>query len=118
MNEKEVIAVVRDLLFAAKINSAAAQAGASVRLAKTLDAALSLARVSRPVCVLVDLHLPDEVPWRLAQAFRDDAELRDIPLVGFFSHVQTNLREQAQAAGYAQIWPRSSFFKRWPAILR
>ncbi|MBV9211197.1 MAG: hypothetical protein JOZ52_11235, partial [Acidobacteria bacterium] len=44
-------------------------------------------------------------------------ETKTIPLVGFFSHVQTELQRRGAQAGYDRILPRSAFSKNLPQIL-
>ena len=115
--KKQIIALVNDMIFAAKIRGTAEALGVEVRFAKTPAAVLAQAREARPALLIVDLHAADDAPWTLAEACKNDAELQGVPLAGFFSHVQISLKQQAQAAGYDQIWPRSAFFKRLPQIL-
>ena len=114
----KVIAAVDDLIFAAKIKGTAAGTGAEARFAKSLAAVLTQARADKPDLILVDLHAKQCEPFALAVALKSDETCRDITLIGFFSHVQTELMRQAQAAGYDQVMPRSAFTKRLPELLR
>ena len=118
MTQPNILAAAADLFFAAKIKGAADGVGVSVRFAKSCAGALAQARAEKPSLVLIDLHATQCEPLALAEAFKSDAELRDIPLLGFFSHVQTALMHQARAAGYDQVLPRSAFVKRLPEILQ
>jgi len=43
---------------------------------------------------------------------------KDVRVVGFLSHVQTQLAAQAQAAGCNEVLPRSSFTQNLAAILQ
>jgi len=40
-----------------------------------------------------------------------------VPVVGFFSHVQTELQRRAEEAGFDHVLTRSAFTKRLPEIL-
>jgi hypothetical protein len=42
---------------------------------------------------------------------------KEVRVVGFLSHVQTELAAQAQAAGCNEVLPRSSFTQNLAAIL-
>jgi len=42
---------------------------------------------------------------------------KDVRVVGFLSHVQRELAEQARAAGCDEVMPRSSFTQNLAAIL-
>lgn len=117
MEQKQIIAMVSDMIFAAKIRGTAEALGVTVHFAKTPTAVLTQAQAVRPALIVADLHAGDGAPWALAEACKADAELSSVPLAGFFSHVQIALKQQAQTAGYDQIWPRSAFFKRLPQIL-
>jgi len=53
----------------------------------------------------------------LARTLKGDDATRDIPLIGFFSHVQTDLQRAAEDAGFDRVMPRSLFTKNLAAIL-
>ncbi len=115
---KKVLAAVDDLIFAAKIKATGQATGAELRFAKSLAAAIAQAEEDAPDCVLVDLHSEKCEPLALARAFKSSDRLKNVWLIGFFSHVQTALMREAQAAGYDDVLPRSAFTKRLPEILQ
>jgi CheY-like chemotaxis protein len=53
----------------------------------------------------------------LAKTLKEDAETRDIPLIGFFSHVQADLQRAAEEAGFDRVISRFVFTKNLPQIL-
>ena len=55
---------------------------------------------------------------KLAGQLKQDDQLRSIRLVGFFSHVETELQVAAEKAGFDQVLPRSAFTNRLPQILK
>lgn len=114
---KPVIAAVDDLFFAAKIRAAAEPHGVEVRLCRTLPVIIAAAREMDAALIIVDLHANQFDPLALAQALRADSGLGGIKLLGFFSHVQTTVMQQAKEAGYDVVLPRSAFVKQLPAIL-
>jgi len=71
----------------------------------------------KPQLILVDLHNQKLDPVVLAKDLKADEQLREVPLVGFFSHVQTELQRKALAAGFDQVLPRSVFSRDLPNIL-
>ncbi|HEX8653154.1 MAG TPA: hypothetical protein VF708_20215 [Pyrinomonadaceae bacterium] len=113
-----VLAAVDDMFFASKIRGCAEQLGVDVRFMRTAEAALESARRERPSLVIVDLHWQRGDPFALAEALKADEHLRDVPLVGFFSHVQTALQRRAEQTVYDRVMPRSAFTKQLPEILR
>ena len=114
---KSVIAVVDDLFFASKIRGTAEELGVSARFARSVELMLEAAHRDRPSLIICDLHSQKVDPMELARHLKADEELRSIPLVGFFSHVQSELQRQAEAAGFDQVMPRSAFAKNLGEIL-
>ncbi|HXG65442.1 MAG TPA: hypothetical protein VNO70_10055, partial [Blastocatellia bacterium] len=43
--------------------------------------------------------------------------LRDVPIIGFLSHVQVDLKRQAEMAGCDYVIPRSLFSQALPQIV-
>lgn len=114
---KLVFAAVDDMFFASKIRGTAEHLGVRVRFVRSADEALAAAHVEEPALILADLHSQKCDPFLLAEALKADDNLRAVPLVGFFSHVQTELQRRAKQAGYDRVMPRSAFTKQLPEIL-
>lgn len=112
---RRVIALVDDMIFAAKIRGTAEALGIELRLARSADAVLKLASEQGASLIIADLHARD--PFTLAEKLKADERLRAIPLLGFFSHVHTALQQQATQAGFDRVLPRSAFSKNLPQIL-
>jgi len=114
---RTVIAVVDDLFFASKIRGTAEQLGVAVKFARTAEALAEAARRDLPSLIICDLHSQRVDPNELAKQLKADDQLRSIPLLGFFSHVQTELQREAEQAGFDQVLPRSAFTKHLSEIL-
>jgi CheY-like chemotaxis protein len=112
-----VIAAVDDMFFASKIRAVAESLGVRVHFARSAAEAITAARGEAPSLVLADLHSQRCEPFSLAEQFKADEALRRVPLVGFFSHVQTELKQRAEQSGYDRVLPRSAFTKNLPEIL-
>ena len=112
-----VIAAVDDMFFASKIRAVAEHLGVQVRFARSADELLECARQDEPSLIIADLHAQRCDPFNLAEQLKADDRLRDVPLLGFFSHVQTALQHRAEQAGYDRVMPRSAFTKHLPEIL-
>lgn len=115
MSERVVLVVVPDLFFATRIASTAKQLGVALREVDT-GHALEVCRDATPDVAILDLHGPGD-PLALARALKADPDTRAIPLVGFYSHVDQALRENALAAGIDHVLPRSAFTVKLPEIL-
>jgi CheY-like chemotaxis protein len=100
---------VDDIFFASKIRAAAESLGVEFDSARTVVSAIDKAKANVPGVVIADLHSQRCDPFALAQALKADPVLRDVPLVGFFSHVQMELRDRALAAGFDRVLARSTF---------
>ena len=104
-----VIAVVDDLFFASKIRGTGEQVGVTVRFVRSADALAEAARRDQPSLIICDLHSQKIDPNELAKQLKADEQLSSIPLLGFFSHVQVELKKQAEQAGFDRVLPRSAF---------
>lgn len=113
-----VMAAVDDMFFASKIRATADALEIDVRYVKTPDAAMDLARTELPSLIIADLHSVKCDPLGLAERLKADKDLRTVPLIGFFSHVDVELRRRADSVGYDVVLPRSVFSNRLPEILR
>jgi DNA-binding NarL/FixJ family response regulator len=108
-----IIAVVDDMFFAAKIRAVAEAVDVEISFPRNLEAVVQKVRESKPRLVIVDLHNQKIDATALANELKSD----DVRLLGFFSHVQTELQRNALAAGFDQVIPRSVFARDLAEIL-
>jgi CheY-like chemotaxis protein len=108
-----VVALMDDLFFQMKLAETAKHLGVEVKVAANGDALLQLMEPV-PKLVIVDLNARSQ-PLQAIQKLRQTN--RDIRVVAFLSHVQTQLAAQAQAAGCDEVLTRSSFTQNLLAIL-
>ncbi len=115
--QKPIIAVcVEDLMFRSKIEATAKQIGIDCILIKGDQAALpELAH--RVALVILDLNHKrlDALAW--LRRFKGDAAMAGIPVLGFLSHVQTDLKRQAVEERCDMVMPRSVFSAQLPQLL-
>ena len=109
-----VLALVDDLFFQAKIVETARHLGIDLRICTTADALLAEISKATPNLVVLDLNSRNQPLEAIA---RMQVTAPDVPLVAFLSHVQTELAAQAQAAGCREVMPRSKFTKDLATIL-
>jgi CheY-like chemotaxis protein len=109
----KVVALMDDLFFQMKLAETAKQLGVEVKVAANGDALLGLME-RQPKLVIVDLNAKSQ-PLRAIEKLRQTS--KDIRVVGFLSHLQTDLAAQAHAAGCDEVLPRSSFTQNLAAIL-
>lgn len=109
--EKDRVAVlVDDMFFAAKINSAAEACGRKIERVKSREQ-LEALRTDPPSLVIIDMNSDRLDPIEAIRYLKTQAELNAVPIVGFVSHVQTDLIRSAQTAGCDYVLPRSAFTK-------
>lgn len=114
---RTVVAAVEDMLFVSKIRETAKAVGMIANFPRSADALLDSIGEDRPNLIVVDLHSLRFNAIELAGELKSNESLKTIPLLGFFSHVQTDLQRQAIEAGYDQVIPRSVFFRDLASIL-
>jgi CheY-like chemotaxis protein len=112
-----IIAVVDDMIFISKIRAAAETLNVAIRFVRNSEALFAAVRESAPALIIVDLHSQKVNPLAMAKTLKTDAALQNIPLLGFYSHVETELRQQAEAAGFDRLMPRSAFSANLAQIL-
>lgn len=114
---RNILAAVDDMFFAAKIRATAEALGVSIKFHRRLDSLVSAAAEQLPDLILCDLHNEKLNPIELARELKSKEGLQGIQLLGFFSHVQTDLQRAALEAGYDQVIPRSVFSRDLATIL-
>jgi len=112
-----ILAIVDDMFFASKIRATAEAVGSEVSFPRSMDKLLEKAREVKPDLIVVDLHNTKLDPVALATELKSNEDLRAVKLLGFFSHVHTDLQRNALAAGYDQVIPRSVFARDLGQIL-
>jgi CheY-like chemotaxis protein len=115
---RNIIAAVDDMFFAAKIRATAEALGVSIKFYRQLDGLVAAAGEQSPDLIVVDLHNEKLDPIGLGRELKSNESLKSIPLLGFFSHVQTDLQRAALEAGYDQVIPRSVFSRDLGKILQ
>lgn len=115
--KKKVLAIVSDMMFTVKIDAAAKQTYLEILYPKTKEEALRLGK-EKPALVIVDLNNNSMDPIALIDAFKSDKALESIKILAFYSHVQTELRQQAIDVSCDDVIARSAFSMNLPQILK
>jgi DNA-binding NarL/FixJ family response regulator len=114
-----LLAVVDDVFFSARIRETARQVGASVEVvgaaqfARELEKRLEAGSIG---AVIVDLEAPSAVD--LISTLKSDARTSGLHVVGFASHVASHLIQAAREAGCDQVLARSAFTRQLAGLLR
>ena len=116
-SSRKVLAVLEDLFFTVKINEAAKHAGLPVTFVKSEKDAIDQA-AGLPAVIVLDLNCTCVDPLRLIRNLKSDPDLNRISLIGYVSHVQGELKQQAQEAGANIVMARSAFSQNLKQILK
>lgn len=108
-----ILAIVEDLMFRSKLEAAATSLQAPLTVSR--DASPALQPGSHWSRVLIDLNLSGD-PLGMVRAVR--AAHPDVPILGYYSHIQHALQQQALEAGCTQALPRSAFVQQLPELLK
>jgi CheY-like chemotaxis protein len=100
-----VAALIPDLLFGSRVQAALEAAGHEVDL--ITGAVEAWDEVGGIDLLVVDLTSSDVDGVELFETLAGGGELHAVRTLGFFAHVQPEVRERALAAGFDQVVPRS-----------
>ena len=114
---KRVLAVLTDLFFTVKLADAAKRSGLAIEFVKDSAEVLAKAR-QNPALIIFDLNYAAVEPLTLISKLKGDAETKSISLLGYVSHVQGELKQQAQEAGCNMVLARSAFSQNIPQIFK
>jgi PleD family two-component response regulator len=114
---KRVLAVVNDLFFSAKLSETAKRSGLALEFVKEGKEVMDKAG-EKPSLIIFDLNFEAVQPLDLIAQLKAKPETRSISLIGYLSHIQAELKQQAQAAGCDMVMARSAFSQNMPQIFK
>lgn len=112
-----ILAAVNDLFFVGKITAAAQRTGVPVEFVRSEPELLQKTE-SPPAMLLLDLNDARLNPVSLVARLKADPLRKDVRVIGFLSHVQTDLIRAADQAGCDLVLPRSVFSQQLDDLLR
>jgi hypothetical protein len=111
--EKKIVARVEDLMFRAKIEAAARNLNVPVHFvekAEELDSACK----SQPAAAFVELT---SATLSAISRLKKSSAGKDVPVIGFLSHVDTKLAAESTAQGVDRVLSRSAFSESLPELI-
>jgi PleD family two-component response regulator len=112
-----IVALVDDLMFRSRIQTAAKGVGADVRFVTSADAAVRLIHDHAPAFVIADLNATRLAPLSVVAEVKADPSLAATIIVGFVSHVDVATVDAAREAGVDEVMARSAFVLKLPELL-
>ncbi|HLD12875.1 MAG TPA: hypothetical protein VJB87_04755 [Candidatus Nanoarchaeia archaeon] len=116
MPKKLILAAVADFHFSTKIHELARGLGKEVFFLRTPTEVFRPFTVT-PELIIVDLNNTKVDALSLITRIKRDPKLSSIPMVGYLSHVQVQLKQQAEQAGCNRVVPRTHFAERMKSYL-
>jgi CheY-like chemotaxis protein len=114
---RPVVALTADLLFAARVRSAAEAVGCPLQLARSAAQLIRFVEELAPRLVIVDLDLRGSDPIVLIHDLKKTAETGHLSVLAYGAHVNEEKLEQARAAGADRVMPRGMFARQLATIL-
>ena len=111
----QVLALIDDLFFQAKLAETAKHVGVELRTCTTADALMAEIAREKPKLVVVDLNARQD-PLAAVERLRDSPQAISL-ILGFLSHGQVDLAQRARQAGCHDVMPRSKFTQQLATIL-
>ena len=112
-----VLAILDDLIFMSKIKAAATHLGVPLTVARSSQGALESMRAQMPELVIFDLNNPRTDPLGMIATMKADPALKEVPIVGFAGHTESELMLAARQAGAGEVLTRGAFNQLLPEIL-
>jgi CheY-like chemotaxis protein len=114
---KRVLAVVSDLFFSVKLSEAAKRNGLAIEFVKDGPELIEKAK-SRPTVIVFDLNFEAVEPLKLISQLKGSPDTRGVSLIGYLSHIQGELKQQAQEAGCDMVMARSALSQNLMVIFK
>ncbi len=112
---KTLVACVDDLFFRSKIEATARHLNVPVCFTDAKGLAKTC-REGKTAAMLLDLSANGD-PLEVVTELRKDPATRELPIIGFLSHVDRDLARRAESAGVTRVMPRSEFSESLPDLM-
>jgi len=112
-----MLVAVSDLFFTVKILDCAKRALMQAEIVKTQDELLEKAKTG-PALIVFDLNFDAMESPKMIAALKKAPETKGIGMIAFVSHIQADLKKEAQDAGCDMVLARSAFSQNLQQILK
>jgi hypothetical protein len=112
----QVLAFIPDLLFGSRVQAALSADGHDVTLAA--DASGVRERLAGVAVLVVDLTDEPAARVGMLESLSADGSLAGIATLGFYSHVESEVRTLAEGAGFDLVVPRSRMAREGAGLLK
>lgn len=109
--------LTNDIFFSSKIREAAKSKGTAVEFIKSKDGLIDRLASRPPSVIILDLGCRKLNPVRLIGEIKSTGPLKEIPMIGYLPHVDTDLKREAVKEGCDTVLPRARFAREIGEIL-
>jgi len=110
-----VLVLVPDLLFGSKVQSMLEQAGHEVEMVGSEGDVWD--QIAGTDVLVVDLANDDIDGVGLIDTLQTGGEMHGVRTLGFYAHIEPDVRDRALAAGFDQVVPRSRMAREGGALV-
>ncbi len=104
-----IYGLVSNLFFASKIAQSAKHTHLAVHNFNKASPLLEHAKTRRPRLVIIHWEGCEAEGFNLLKQFRENVDLKGVPVVGYLSHTKAATKEEAQRAGCQRVYLKSEF---------
>jgi CheY-like chemotaxis protein len=112
-----VFALVADMATATQIVKCAAGLHVGVRNFDSADKLVAQAAVERPFLVILDLEKREAEAFRALNELHKNADLRNVPAVGFVTQAKVMVKPEAEKAGCFRVYLKTEFGRELPDLI-
>lgn len=113
----DAIVLIDDLFFQAKLYETSKLMGVTLETVTTGEQLVKSAAANPAALLIVDLNARQGAVEAIEEIAKIGEPGNPRRVIGFLSHVQTDLAERARKAGCQEVMPRSKFTQNLAAIL-
>ena len=114
---RSVFALVADMAAATQIVKCAAGLHVGVRNFDSAERLVAQAAIERPFLVILDLEKREAEAFRALNELHKNADLKDVPVVGFVTQSQVMVKPEAEKAGCSRVYLKTQFGRELPDLI-
>lgn len=115
--QRSVFALVADMATATHIVKCAAGLHIGVRNFDSAEKLVAQAAIERPFLVILDLEKREAEAFRALNELHKNADLKDVPAVGFVTQAKVMVKPEAEKAGCFRVYMKTEFGRELPDLI-
>ena len=114
---RNVFALVADMAAATQIVKCAAGLHVGARNFDSAEKLVAQAAIERPFLVILDLEKREGEAFRALNELHKNADLKDVPVVGFITQSKVMVKPEAEKAGCSRVYLKTQFGRELPDLI-